>query len=83
MSESNINVAAELARLKEENDKLRAMNALPRDLISKVSEKGAISLYGIGRFPATFYTNQWLKIKAWVNSPEFNAAIEDPKAKRI
>jgi hypothetical protein len=28
----------------------------------KVSEKGALSLYGVGRFPVTLYKEQWVKI---------------------
>jgi hypothetical protein len=30
----------------------------------KVSEKGAVSLYGMGRFPVTLYKEQWLKLLA-------------------
>jgi hypothetical protein len=30
----------------------------------KVSEKGAVSVYGIGRFPVTLYKEQWLKLLA-------------------
>ncbi len=30
----------------------------------KVSEKGAVSLYGLGRFPVTLYKEQWLRILA-------------------
>ena len=28
----------------------------------KVSEKGALSIYGMGRFPVTLYKEQWLKL---------------------
>lgn len=28
----------------------------------KVSEKGALSVYGMGRFPVTLYKEQWLKL---------------------
>jgi predicted component of type VI protein secretion system len=28
----------------------------------KVSEKGAVSVYGLGRFPVTLYQEQWLKL---------------------
>jgi hypothetical protein len=27
-----------------------------------VSEKGALSVYGMGRFPVTLYKEQWLKL---------------------
>jgi hypothetical protein len=30
----------------------------------KVSEKGALSLYGMGRFPVTLYKEEWLRILA-------------------
>jgi hypothetical protein len=43
-----------------ENDKLK--NKSVRGLSLKVSEKGAVSLYGIGRFPVTLYKEQWAKI---------------------
>ena len=28
----------------------------------KVSDKGAVSVYGLGRFPVTLYYEQWLKL---------------------
>ena len=51
---------AEIARLKAENDQLKQKTV--RGLSLKVSEKGGVSLYGIGRFPVTLYKEQWLKI---------------------
>jgi hypothetical protein len=51
---------AELDRLRAENDQLK--NKTPRGLSLKVSEKGAVSLYGVGRFPVTLYKEQWLKV---------------------
>jgi hypothetical protein len=51
---------AELDRLRAENDRLK--NKTVRGLSLKVSEKGAVSLYGIGRFPVTLYKEQWLKV---------------------
>lgn len=51
--------AEEIATLKAENDRLRARaNALTL----KVSEKGAVSVYGMGRFPVTLYQEQWVKV---------------------
>jgi len=35
---------------------------LPSDVRMKVSEKGAVSVYGMGRFPVTLYKEQWLKL---------------------
>jgi hypothetical protein len=50
----------EIERLRAENEKLK--NKGVRGLNLKVSEKGAVSLYGIGRFPVTLYKEQWAKI---------------------
>jgi hypothetical protein len=52
---------AELERLKAENAALK--NKPSRGTLSmKVSEKGALSVYGMGRFPVTLYKEQWLKL---------------------
>jgi hypothetical protein len=50
---------AELERLRAENESLKR----PRGQMSlKVSEKGALSVYGMGRFPVTLYREQWEKL---------------------
>jgi len=52
---------AELERLKRENESLKARP--PKGATSlKVSEKGGVSVYGMGRFPVTLYKEQWLKL---------------------
>ncbi len=51
---------AELEKLKAENAALKARGA--RGISMKVSEKGAVSVYGLGRFPVTLYQEQWLKL---------------------
>jgi hypothetical protein len=53
---------AELARLKAENERLKSQQA--KGLSLKVSEKGALSVYGLGRFPVTLYKEQWTKLLA-------------------
>lgn len=58
MSEEDLQ--AELARLKEENERLKARGG--RGMSLKVSEKGALSVYGLGRFPVTLYKEQWQKL---------------------
>jgi hypothetical protein len=58
MSEDDLK--AEIEKLRAENDQLK--NKSVRGLSLKVSEKGAVSLYGVGRFPVTLYKEQWLKI---------------------
>lgn len=51
---------AELAKLQAENAALRA--AVKAEISLKVSEKGAISVYGLGRFPVTLYREQMEKL---------------------
>ncbi len=51
---------AELDRLKAENAALKSRSG--RAVSMKVSEKGAVSVYGLGRFPVTLYQEQWLKL---------------------
>lgn len=51
----------ELLRLRAENERLKASR---NQLTLKVSEKGALSIYGFGRFPVTLYREQWEKLFA-------------------
>ena len=52
---------AEIERLRAENEALKKPAA--RGAMSlKVSEKGALSVYGMGRFPVTLYREQWEKL---------------------
>ncbi|MCH2171798.1 hypothetical protein MK489_13525 [Myxococcota bacterium] len=51
---------AELERLRSENAALKQRDA--KGLSLKVSQKGAVSVYGLGRFPVTLYKEQWLKL---------------------
>jgi hypothetical protein len=53
-------IETELERLREENERLK--NQRTRGLSMKVSEKGALSIYGMGRFPVTLYKEQWTKL---------------------
>ena len=54
---------AEIARLRAEN---QAFQRPARGQMSlKVSEKGALSVYGLGRFPVTLYREQWETFWAW------------------
>jgi hypothetical protein len=50
----------ELARLRAENEALK--NRGTRGVSLKVSEKGGVSVYGLGRFPVTLYKEQWAKL---------------------
>jgi len=49
-----------LARLEAENQSLKTKRT--GQLSLKVSEKGGVSLYGLGRFPVTLYKEQWAKL---------------------
>ena len=51
---------AEVARLQAENERLK--NQRGRAVSLKVSEKGGVSVYGLGRFPVTLYKEQWTKL---------------------
>jgi len=51
---------AELERLKAENERLKTSRG--RAVSLKVSEKGGVSVYGLGRFPVTLYKEQWVKL---------------------
>ena len=51
---------AEVERLKAENAALKARAT--RGVSMKVSEKGGLSVYGLGRFPVTLYKEQWTKL---------------------
>ena len=57
---SNDDLQSELEKLRAENAALKKTSA--RGLSLKVSEKGALSVYGMGRFPVTLYKEQWLKL---------------------
>jgi len=65
------NVEAELARLRAENERLKR----GRGTTIKVSEKGGVSVYGLGRFPVTLYKEQWLKLLDMAD--ELRAFIRD------
>jgi hypothetical protein len=53
---------AEIERLRAENESLKKPSR--GQLSLKVSEKGALSVYGMGRFPVTLYREQWEKLLA-------------------
>ena len=60
-------MANDAEEMKAELEKLRAENAAlkkgtAKGLSLKVSEKGALSIYGLGRFPVTLYKEQWARL---------------------
>jgi hypothetical protein len=67
---------AELERLKAENEALR--NRRSGAVSMKVSEKGGLSIYGLGRFPVTLYQEQWSKLLDMTD--EIRSFIRDHQA---
>jgi hypothetical protein len=70
-------IQAELERLRAENETLKQKRNTSVSM--KVSEKGAVSVYGLGRFPVTLYQEQWTKLLAL--SDEIKTFIEENKSK--
>jgi hypothetical protein len=70
-------VQAELARLRAENEALKQRGS--RAVSMKVSEKGGVSVYGLGRFPVTLYQEQWIKLLALADP--IRAFIEENRSK--
>lgn len=64
-------MAAEIAKLRAENAGLKAKH---QGVSLKVTDKGGLSMYGLGRFPVTLYKSQWLKLIGSVE--EIKAFIE-------
>ena len=68
---------SEVERLRLENEQLKARRSTG-DITLKVSEKGAVSVYGLGRFPVTLYQEQWDKLLRHVD--EIRAFIDSNRA---
>jgi len=67
---------AELERLRAENERLKNRGA--RGVSLKVSEKGGVSVYGLGRFPVTLYKEQWTRLLDMAD--DIRAFIKDNKS---
>jgi hypothetical protein len=74
---SDEELKAELERLRNENEALK--KGASAGVRMKVSEKGAVSIYGMGRFPVTLYKEQWLTLLDM--SEEIRAFIAANEAK--
>ena len=60
MADSDEEMRQELERLRAENQALKARTQ--RGVSLRVSEKGGVSVYGLGRFPVTLYKEQWTRL---------------------
>ena len=68
----------EIDRLRAENARLKQQAVRAGTLSFRVSEKGAVSVYGLGRFPVTLYQEQWDKLLGQID--ELRQFIEDNRA---
>jgi hypothetical protein len=76
-SMSDDDMKAELERLRRENEALK--KGASKGISMKVSDKGGLSVYGMGRFPVTLYKEQWLKLLNM--SDEIRAFIAENEAR--
>ena len=74
---------AELERLKAENERLKSQRGRAS---LKVSEKGGVSVYGLGRFPVTLYKEQWARlldmadeIRAFIREHDSELKAKEPR----
>jgi hypothetical protein len=63
----------ELEQLRAENERLKSRRT--GEISLRVSEKGGVSVYGLGRFPVTLYQEQWEKLLA--HTEEIRAFIAE------
>ena len=70
---------AELERLRAENERLKSRQT--RGVSLKISEKGGVSVYGLGRFPVTLYKEQWTRLLAMADDIRTFIAENEDKLK--
>lgn len=79
-SEAQLLMELELDKLRAENERLR--NKPQTGLSLKISEKGALSVYGMGRFPFTLYVEQWQRLFQAKGDIEAFIQANDSRLKR-
>ena len=77
MSEDQLR--AEIERLRAENQSLKSQRVSRATL--KVSDKGGVSVYGLGRFPVTLYKEQWAKLLGMADEIRAFIKENEPKLK--
>jgi hypothetical protein len=70
---------AELDRLRAENEALKSRGS--KGISIKVSEKGGVSVYGLGRFPVTLYKEQWTRLLDMADDLRSFIKENEPKLK--
>ena len=76
---SDEDLKAQIERLQAENAALK--KGATSGIRMKVSEKGAVSVYGMGRFPVTLYKEQWLKLLGMADEIRAFIAANDAQLK--
>lgn len=76
---SDEDMKAELERLRAENERLK--NRSTKGVSLKVSEKGGVSVYGLGRFPVTLYKEQWARLLDMADDIRSFIKENEPKLK--
>ena len=76
---SDEEMKAELERLRAENERLKTRQT--RGISLKVSEKGGVSVYGLGRFPVTLYKEQWARLLDMADDIRTFIRENEPKLK--
>jgi hypothetical protein len=77
---SDEDMKAELERLRNENAALK--KGASSSIRMKVSEKGAVSIYGMGRFPVTLYKEQWVRLLDMSDEIRAFIAANDARLKK-
>ncbi len=80
MAESDEDLQREIQRLRAENAALKERGS--KNLRLQVSEKGGVSLYGVRRFPVTFYLEEWQKILGMADEIQTFLRDNEGKLKR-
>jgi hypothetical protein len=76
---SDQDLKEELERLRAENQALK--NRSQRGVSLRVSEKGGVSVYGLGRFPVTLYKEQWIRLLDFADDIRAFIRENEPKLK--